>query len=491
MAARAQPDNASMKESELEHWLTRAAEWGAQYRRTVESRPVRAQVQPGDISQQIAESPPRKAESMEEIFRDFEEIIPAGMTHWQHPRFFAYFQSNTAPAAFVAEVLVTAIGAQCMLWQTSPAATELEVRMVDWLRQATGLPEDFKGVLQDTASTSTLCAILTMREIATDFKGNEEGLFNKPPIRIYASERTHSSIDKALWIAGLGQNNLVKIKTDQSYAMDADHLRKAIKSDRENGFTPGGIVICVGGTSIGATDNLREICEIAKQENLYTHVDAAWAGSAMICPEYRHLWDGIELADSIVWNPHKWLGVPMECSAHFVRDPTTLVKTLAIQPAYLETHGKDGIINFNEWGIQLGRRFRALKLWFLLRAYGLEGLQQRIRNHIKWSEKLAERLRQEADFQIVTAPMLSLFSFRYVPEALSVLKDEQEKRSRLSDVNARLLAAINDDGTIYLTQSDHDGDYVIRFVAGQFDMQASDIDRAFDAITAQARKLTV
>ena len=218
MAARAQPDNASMKESELEHWLTRAAEWGAQYRRTVESRPVRAQVQPGDISQQIAESPPRKAESMEEIFRDFEEIIPAGMTHWQHPRFFAYFQSNTAPAAFVAEVLVTAIGAQCMLWQTSPAATELEVRMVDWLRQATGLPEDFKGVLQDTASTSTLCAILTMREIATDFKGNEEGLFNKPPIRIYASERTHSSIDKALWIAGLGQNNLVKIKTDQSYA---------------------------------------------------------------------------------------------------------------------------------------------------------------------------------------------------------------------------------------------------------------------------------
>jgi len=438
-----------MKESELEHWLTRAAEWGAQYRRTVESRPVRAQVQPGDISQQIAESPPRKAESMEEIFRDFEEIIPAGMTHWQHPRFFAYFQSNSAPAAFVAEVLVTAIGAQCMLWQTSPAATELEVRMVDWLRQATGLPEDFKGVLQDTASTSTLCAILTMREIATHFKGNEEGLFNKPPIRIYASERTHSSIDKALWIAGLGQNNLVKIRTDQSYAMDADHLRKAIKADRDNGLTPGGIVICVGGTSIGATDNVREICEIAKQENLYTHVDAAWAGSA----------------DSIVWNPHKWLGVPMECSAHFVRDPSTL-----------ETHGKDGIINFSEWGIQLGRRFRALKLWFLLRAYGLEGLQQRIRNHIKWSEQLAERLRQEADFQIVTAPMLSLFSFRYIPEALWVLKDEREKRSRLADVNARLLASINDDGTIYLTQSDHDSDYVIRFVAGQFDMQASDIE---------------
>ena len=490
MAKPPQPDNATMKENELEHWLTRAAAWSAEYRRTVESRPVRAQVQPGDISQQIAESPPREAESMEDIFRDFEEIIPAGMTHWQHPRFFAYFQSNSAPAAFVAEVLVTAIGAQCMLWQTSPAATELEVRMIDWLRQATGLPDDFKGVLQDTASTSTLCAILTMREIATDFKGNEEGLFNKPPIRIYASERTHSSIDKALWIAGLGQNNLVKIATNESYAMDADHLRNAIKADRDNGLTPGGVVVCVGGTSIGATDNVREICEIAKQENLYTHVDAAWAGSAMICPEYRHLWDGIELADSIVWNPHKWLGVPMECSAHFVRDPATLVKTLAIQPAYLETHGKDGIINFSEWGIALGRRFRALKLWFLLRAYGLDGLQQRIRNHIKWSEQLAKRLRQQTDFEIVTAPMLSLFSFRYVPEQLSAL-DDDTKRAKLADLNARLLAAINDDGTIYLTQSDHDGDYVIRFVAGQFDLQASDIDRAFESITALARNLPV
>ena len=210
----------------------------------------------------------------------------------------------------------------------------------------------------------------------------------------------------------------------------------------------------------------------------------------MICPEYRHLWDGIELADSIVWNPHKWLGVPMECSAHFVRDPATLVKTLAIQPAYLETHGKDGIINFSEWGIALGRRFRALKLWFLLRAYGLDGLQQRIRNHIKWSEQLAKRLRQQADFEIVTAPMLSLFSFRYVPEQLSAL-DDDTKRAKLADLNARLLAAINDDGTIYLTQSDHDGDYVIRFVAGQFDLQASDIDRAFESITALARNLPV
>ena len=210
----------------------------------------------------------------------------------------------------------------------------------------------------------------------------------------------------------------------------------------------------------------------------------------MICPEYRHLWDGIELADSIVWNPHKWLGVPMECSAHFVRDPATLVKTLAIQPAYLETHGKDGIINFSEWGIALGRRFRALKLWFLLRAYGLDGLQQRIRNHSRWTEQMATRLRLQLDFEIVTAPMLSLFSFRYVPEQLSAL-DDDTKRAKLADLNARLLAAINDDGTIYLTQSDHDGDYVIRFVAGQFDLQASDIDRAFESITALARNLPV
>lgn len=468
-----------MQATDLQYWLERASAWSAEYRKTVNERPVRAQIAPGKIAEQIATEPPQQAESMEQIFSDFERVIPDGMTHWQHPRFFAYFPSNSAPAAVVAELLATAFSSQCMLWQTSPAATELETRMIDWLRQASGLPQEFKGVLQDTASSATLCAILTMREIALEFGGNTSGLFNRKPLRVYASGRTHSSIDKAMWIAGLGQDNLVKIDTDENYAMRADLLREAIKRDREAGFQPAGVVVCVGGTSIGATDNVREICEVAAAEGLYSHIDAAWAGAAMICPELRALWDGVELADSIVWNPHKWLGAPMECSAHFVKNPETLVRTLAIQPEYLKTHGKDGIINYSEWGIQLGRRFRALKLWFLMRAYGIEGLQTRIRNHISWSAKLARLLEGEIDFEVVTQPVLSLFSFRYLPSG----------ESDPDTLNSRLLEAINDDGSIYLTQSNHDGNYVIRFVAGQFDMQESDIDVAYETITRVARTL--
>ena len=417
---------------------------------------------------------------MQRIFADFERIVPDGMTHWQHPRFFAYFPSNAAPAAVIAEQLAGAMAAQCMLWQTSPAATELEIAMVDWLRQAVGLPEGFKGVLQDTASTATLCAVLTMRETALDWRGNQAGLTGQPTLRIYASTRTHSSVDKALWVAGIGQDNLVKIPTDDNFAMRVDELRAAIARDRADGLLPAGVVACVGGTSIGAMDDVHQVCSVAREAGIYSHVDAAWAGSAMICPEYRHFWDGVELADSIVLNPHKWLGASMECSAHFVREPETLVKTLAIQPEYLKTHGKDGLVNFSEWSVQLGRRFRALKLWFLLRAYGLQGLRERIQNHVAWAEQLARRLGAERDFEITTAPILSLFSFRYKPDDAS---------ADLDALNLRLVDAINDDGRIYLTQTSHDGRLVVRFVAGQFDAQESDVEIAFDTICEVARAL--
>jgi len=469
-----------MKKSEYAKWSRAATEWSAEYLNNIESYPVRAQTSPGDIAKQIPGAPPEAGESMEDILEDFKRIVPDGMTHWQHPRFFAYFPSNAAPAAIVAEQLAGSMAAQCMLWQTSPSATELEVRMVDWLRQGVGLPDSFKGVFQDTASTATLCAVLTMREIAHKWRGNQEGLSNLPTARVYASTRTHSSIDKAMWVSGMGQDNLVKIDTLDDYSMDVDALAKAIQEDRENGLVPAGIVVCVGGTSMGATDNVRAVCELAQAEGLYTHIDAAWAGSAMICPEYRDLWDGAELADSIVLNPHKWLGASMECSAHFVKDPTTLVKTLAIQPEYLKTYGQDGIINFSEWSVQLGRRFRALKVWFLLRAYGLEGLREMIRNHINWSVELCERLEQEDDFEIVTQPILSLFTFRYKPAGDGLNVDE---------INKQLVDAINDDGRIYLTQSHHDGIQVIRFMTGQFDMTHADIEIAYDVITEVARGL--
>ncbi|MEO4043897.1 pyridoxal-dependent decarboxylase [Hoeflea sp. CAU 1731] len=470
-----------MDKSEFRKWSHRASDWSADYHDGIDKRPVRPRLQPGAIGKLIEAGPPEEAHAMEDIFADFERIIPDGMTHWQHPRFFAYFQSNAAPAAIIAEQLAGAMAAQCMLWQTSPAATELEIAMIDWLRQAIGLPEVFQGTFQDTASTATLCAVLTMRERALGWNGNQTGLFGRERLRVYASEGTHTSVDKAMWVSGMGQDNLVHIPLRDDLSMDVAALERAIAEDRAAGYVPAGLVICVGGTSIGAIDDVGALCAIAEREDLYTHVDAAWAGSAMICPEFRHYWAGVEAADSIVFNPHKWLGASMECSAHFLRDPEMLVKTLAIHPEFLKTYGKDGFVNFSEWSVPLGRRFRALKVWFLLRAYGLEGLRRRIRDHVRWSEWLAGRLTAEPDFEIVTEPMLSLFSFRYAPP---------DYEGDLNTLNRQLVEAINDDGRIYLTQTMFDEKLAIRFVAGQFEMEEQDIDIALNSICEVARSLT-
>ncbi len=470
-----------MDNEAFRHWSHRAADWAADYRAGLRERPVRAPGAPGAIAAQIAPSPPETAEDFATIFGDFERIVPEGMTHWQHPRFFAYFPSNAAPPAVLAEQLAGAMAAQGMLWQTSPALTELEIRMVDWLRQAVALPDDFKGVLQDTASTATLCAVLTMRERALDWAGNREGLAGHPAVRVYASAQTHSSIDKAMWVAGIGQDNLVKVPngTTRPWPVDVGAMARAIRADRDAGRLPAGIVACVGGTSIGACDPLPEIAALAREEGLYLHVDAAWAGSAMICPELRAPWRGVEHADSVVFNPHKWLGVPMECSAHFVRDPETLVRTLAIQPEYLKTHGKDGLVNFSEWSVTLGRRFRALKLWFLIRAYGLQGLRAMIRDHVRWGQSLAARIAQTASFEIVTPPVLSLFSFRYVPAGVA----------DLDALNLALVNAVNDDGRTYLTQTRVDGKAAVRWQVGPFDTTEADVLAAWDAVREIAGRL--
>ena len=351
---------------------------------------------------------------MEKIFADFERDIVPGMTHWQHPRFFAYFPANAAPVSVVAEYLVSAMAAQCMLWQTSPAATELETKVIDWLRQALGLPEGFSGVIQDSASSATLSAVLTMRERALEWSGNRSGPAGQPRLRVYSSDQVHTSIDRAIWVSGIGEENLVRIPTGGRWrSMVPAALEAAIEADRAAGFLPAGVIACVGGTSIGGTDDIAAIGAIARKYGLYMHVDAAWAGSAMICPEFRHFWSGVEEADSMVFNPHKWLGAQFDCSIHFIRKPEDLVRTLAIKPEFLKTYGRDGIVNYSEWTVPLGRRFRALKLWFLLRAHGLEGLRAMIRNHVCWSEKLASRLAAVPGFEIVTEPMLSLFTFRH------------------------------------------------------------------------------
>ena len=469
-----------MNGEEFRHWSRKAADWGADYRETLRERPVRAQTQPGEIAARIADAPPETAEPMEQIFADFEQKILPGMTHWQHPRFFAYFPANAAPVSVVAEYLVTVMAAQCMLWQTSPAATELETRVIDWLRQALGLPEGFSGVIQDSASSATLAAVLTMRERALEWQGNRQGLSGQPRLRIYATDQVHTSIDRAIWVAGVGEENLVRIATaGELRSMDAGALEAAILADMARGHLPAGIIACVGGTSVGGTDDIAALATVAKKHGLYLHVDAAWAGSAMICPEFRHYWTGVEGADSIVFNPHKWLGAQFDCSVQFIRDPDALVRTLAIKPEYLKTHGKDGIINYSEWSVPLGRRFRALKLWFLLRAHGLEGLREMIRNHVGWAQKLAGRIAAEPGFELVTQPMLSLFSFRHTPAGVADLDAH----------NLRLLEAINNDGRIYLTQTKVDGRFAIRFQVGQFETTESDVDAAFEVITSLAASI--
>lgn len=460
-------------------WAAKAAEWGVDYRARLRDLPVRPPVKPGDVAAKIADAAPKHGEPFDAIFADFERDIAPNMTHWQHPRFFAYFPSNSAPPSLIAEQLASAIAAVCMLWQTGPAATELETKTIDWLRQAFGLPDAFKGCIQDTASTATLAAVLVMRERALGFEGNVKGLSGAPRLRIYCSGEAHSSIDRAVWFAGIGGDNLVRIPIKGPLrGADPDALAALIEADIAAGFKPAGIIANVGATSVGATDPVADLVTIAREHDLYVHIDAAWAGAAMICPEFRPMWAGAENADSIVVNAHKWLGAQTHCSAHFVRDPASLTRTLAARPDYLHTLGHAEVVNYSEWGIPLGRQFRALKLWFVLRAYGLEGLRAMIRNHVAWSRALCERLRGAPGFEIVTEPMYSLFSFRLVRDGAD-----------LDALNLALVEAINADGRIYLTQTRVDGAVAIRFQCGQFECTQDDVMAAYDVITEIARAL--
>lgn len=450
-----------MNWDEFSAWGKHISDWGAQYHKTLRDRPVRPRSKPGEIAAQLPSMPPQQGEDMATIMADFEDIVMPGMTHWQHPRFFAYFPANAAPPSMLAEQLVNTVAAQCMLWQTSPAATEVEGVMVDWLRQALGLSEHFTGVIQDSASSATLSAVLTMRERATGYTGNREGLSGKGHLRVYCSDQVHSSIDRAAWIAGIGQDNLVKIAgTGPRHGMDATALNAAITADIAAGHRPAGIIAITGGTGVGACDDLGPILKIAAAHDLYTHLDAAWAGSAMICPEIREqFWQDVDGFDSIVFNPHKWLGAQFDCSIQFLADPTPQLNTLKIEPEYLKTTG-DAVTNYSEWTIPLGRRFRALKLWFLIRSYGLVGLQTRIRNHITWAEELCAAISDLDGFDITTTPIFSLFSFRCPGD---------------DAMQQRLVDAINEDGRIYLTQGAFQGRKIIRVQVGQFDTTRDDV----------------
>jgi aromatic-L-amino-acid/L-tryptophan decarboxylase len=458
-------------------------DWMTDYLANVGRHPVRAQVRPGEIAAQLSAAPPARGEPFERIFADFERILLPGMTHWQHPSFFAYFPANSSPPSALAEMLTATLGAQCMLWQTSPAATELETRTLDWLRQMIGLPEGFAGVIQDSASSATLCAILVARERATDWQAGEEGLGARPPLVFYTSEEAHSSVEKAIGIAGLGRHSLRRIPTDGDFAMRPGALAAAIREDRAGGRVPAGVVATLGTTGVGASDPLRAIGEVCREHGLYLHVDAAWAGSALLLEEQRSLIDGAEHVDSFVFNPHKWLLTNFDCSAHFVRDAGALVRTLSVLPAYLQSRETGEVIDYRDWGVPLGRRFRALKLWFVLRSYGVERLQAMLRNHIAWTAELAERIAAEPDFELVTPQRLALLTFRYRPRAL-------DDEARLDRLNELLLHTLNDDGRLYLTQTRVRGRYVIRFAIGQLYTTREHVHHAWAVITETARGLS-
>ena len=456
-------------------------EWMARYMEIVESYPVKSSVKPGEIFNKIPVTPPVKPESFDSLMHDFEEIIMPGITHWQNPNFFAYFPANTSPPSILAEMLIATLGTQCMIWETSPAAAELEEKMMIWLRNLIGLPESFEGVIQDTASTATLAAILTAREKTSNFSINNDGAAHAGILRVYCSEQTHSSVEKAVKISGLGRKNLIKIPVREDFSLDYNKLREAVIDDKRKGFFPCCVVATIGTTGTTAIDPLRPIGEICAENDIWLHVDAAMAGTALILPEFQWMLDGREYISSFVFNPHKWMFTNFDCSAYFVRDPEMLIRTFEILPEYLKTRTRGKVNDYRDWGIPLGRRFRALKLWSVIRSYGTEGLRDKVRYHISIAARLSELISKETDFEILAPVILNVVCFRYKPEG--------EGEDQINVLNEKLNHLLNDSGKIYLTHTVLNDKYTLRMVTAQTNVTLDHVERAWDLIKKTARSL--
>ncbi|MFO7922733.1 MAG: pyridoxal-dependent decarboxylase [Bacteroidales bacterium] len=454
-------------------------DWIADYLENVKKYPVKSTVDPGDIKSRLPKHPPAEGEDMQSIWKDFQDIIMPGITHWQHPGWFAYFPANNSPASVLGEMLTAGIGAQCMIWETSPAAAELEETVMEWLRQMLGLPVELKGVIQDTASTATLCALLTTREVATGFSFNEKGA--GPKLRVYASAEAHSSIEKGVKIAGYGRENLCHIETDANYAMRPDKLEKAIADDIRAGMKPACVIATIGTTSSTAVDPLPETGLICRKYGVWLHVDAAMTGTAAILEEKRDMLKGSEFIDSLVFNPHKWLFTNFDCSAYFVKDPQLLIRTMSINPEYLKTSRDEQVNNYRDWGIQLGRRFRALKLWFVIREFGVNGLKEIIRKHIAMAQDIADRIKSSPEFELMAPVSTNLVCFRW--------NDGQKDEKLLNELNKILLKKINESGRVYLTHTVLSGRYTIRMAVGQRTTEKDDVERAWEIINTAAKKL--
>ncbi len=457
-------------------------DWMADYLRDVGQLPITPAVRPGDILRRLPTSPPEKEEPFPRLFQDFLDIIMPGMTHWNHPGWFAYFPANNSPPSVLAEMLTATLGAQCMSWATSPAATELEQQTMDWLRQMVGLPGDFVGVIQDTASTATLVALLSARERATHHAAGLVGLAGTASrLTVYASTEAHSSVDKGVKLAGYGLEQLRRVPVDARYAMRPDALGRMLAADIEAGLVPACVVATVGTTSSTAVDPIRRIAEICRRHDVWLHVDAAYGGAAAIVPELRPLFDGVEQADSFVFNPHKWLLVNFDCSAYFVRDRETLLRTFQVTPEYLRTADDPQVVNFRDWGIQLGRRFRALKLWFVIRSYGLDGLRALVRKHVALAQELAGWVEADSAFELMAPVPLGLVCFRYRPAGLPA--DDP----RLDDLNGALLARVNATRRVHLTHTRLGGRYVIRMAIGQLGTEREHVVEAWRLVREAAQ----
>ncbi len=471
-----------MQTNEFRAYAHKFVDWMADYFENIEQYPVKSQVNPGQIFNQLPDNPPETGESMDDIMDDFRQVILPGITHWQSPNFFAYFPANSSYPSVLAEMLTATLGTQCMIWETSPAAAELEEKMMNWLIKMLGLPDHLEGVIQDAASTATLAAILTAREKYSNYKINQSGFTGNSRLKVYCSSETHSSIEKAVKIAGFGRENLVKIEVDSEFKMQADQLAEKIKKDIDEGNKPVCVVATMGTTSTTAIDPLREIGEVCKKYNVWLHVDAAYAGTALILPEYRWMLEGIENVDSFVFNPHKWMFTNFDCSAYFIKDKEALIKTLEILPEYLKTRSRGGVNDYRDWGIPLGRRFRALKLWFVIRSFGISGLQEKIRYHVSLAQKLHKIIENDTSFEIMAPVPLNTVCFRYRPQQI-------KNREEINRLNEILLTQINKTGKLYLTHTKLHGNYVIRIVTAQTNVQEDHIVKAWDIIKETANGL--
>jgi aromatic-L-amino-acid decarboxylase len=458
-------------------------DWIADYLKNTEKYPVLSQVKPGEIKKQLPISAPATSESMKSILADFNGIILPGITHWNHPGFFAYFANSASAPGILGEMLATALNVNGMLWRTSPSATELEEVVTDWLRQMLGLPSEFQGVIIDTASVSTLVALTAARE-AIHKQVREEGLSGRadlPRLRLYCSDHTHSSIEKAAIILGVGQEGVRKIPVDAEFRMKPGQLTDAIAEDKKNGWLPFAVVATVGTTSSTSIDPVPAIADICQREKLWLHVDGAYGGMAAIVPEMRSVLDGCDRADSLVTNPHKWLFTPMDCSVLFTRHVDTLKQAFSLVPEYLKT--TDGKVNnYMDWGVQLGRRFRALKLWFIIRSFGVEGMIGILREHCRLAREFASWVDANKNFERLAPVPFSVVCFRYHPKGIS---DE----GKLEQMNAQIIDWINTTGEVFLSHTKLNGRYTIRLAIGNIATAEKHVARIWELIKQESVKL--